>query len=448
VPCSACGLSKRHLFDEAAARAATTWWSPVTTSTTRQPCCSATRCGGMSSTSPASCRCCRPVTGSRRRSSRSCASPSARWRRGVSSGGSTTRSRSARWRRQQAPGLQGGAQPDRAPTRRGARPRSTWASSSAWRRCWPVGGRRPGAHLDVRLGAARPPRARRARSVVSSSGWRARDPVPVAARRLAGAGEHASGTFRAGRSGPADRQQEAALPHHPESRRVSSTATPASSRTPISSTDRRASGAQHARRVVRGVRPTLEDFVLEMPRGAQVIYPKDLAPICMLADIGPGYAGARVRGGIGSPVDDHAALGRRDHRLRAARGLRQPGTLQRAGVPRRRSWPRSTTWSFVTVTRGSTRPTSIGWCSTCPNRGGWCRMPSEPCAREACWWPTRPASPRRFRCARRSRVTRLDRGAHARGPAPHLARGGQAVRPDHRMVAHTGFLTSGGPVRR
>ncbi|MBA2386258.1 MAG: tRNA (adenine-N1)-methyltransferase [Acidimicrobiia bacterium] len=36
------------------------------------------------------------------------------------------------------------------------------------------------------------------------------------------------------------------------------------------------------------LRPTLEDFVTEMPRGAQVIYPKDLAPICMLADIGPG----------------------------------------------------------------------------------------------------------------------------------------------------------------
>lgn len=36
------------------------------------------------------------------------------------------------------------------------------------------------------------------------------------------------------------------------------------------------------------VRPSLEDFVLEMPRGAQVIYPKDLAPMCMLADIGPG----------------------------------------------------------------------------------------------------------------------------------------------------------------
>ena len=36
------------------------------------------------------------------------------------------------------------------------------------------------------------------------------------------------------------------------------------------------------------LRPTLEDFVLEMPRGAQVIYPKDLATICMIGDIRPG----------------------------------------------------------------------------------------------------------------------------------------------------------------
>ena len=46
------------------------------------------------------------------------------------------------------------------------------------------------------------------------------------------------------------------------------------------------------------LRPTLEDYVIEMPRGAQVIYPKDLAPICMLADIGPGV---RVfESGVGS----------------------------------------------------------------------------------------------------------------------------------------------------
>src|SRR5690606_29479688 len=37
----------------------------------------------------------------------------------------------------------------------------------------------------------------------------------------------------------------------------------------------------------RVIRPTPADFVLKMPRGAQVIYPKDLGPILMLADIFP-----------------------------------------------------------------------------------------------------------------------------------------------------------------
>jgi tRNA (adenine57-N1/adenine58-N1)-methyltransferase len=46
------------------------------------------------------------------------------------------------------------------------------------------------------------------------------------------------------------------------------------------------------------IRPTLSDFVFKMPRGAQVIYPKDLGPILMLADIFPG---ARVlESGVGS----------------------------------------------------------------------------------------------------------------------------------------------------
>ena len=37
-----------------------------------------------------------------------------------------------------------------------------------------------------------------------------------------------------------------------------------------------------------GLRPTINDQVLKMPRGAQVIYPKDLGPILILADISPG----------------------------------------------------------------------------------------------------------------------------------------------------------------
>jgi tRNA (adenine57-N1/adenine58-N1)-methyltransferase catalytic subunit len=46
------------------------------------------------------------------------------------------------------------------------------------------------------------------------------------------------------------------------------------------------------------LRPTLGEFVLEMPRGAQVIYPKDLAMILFWADV---YPGCRVlEAGTGS----------------------------------------------------------------------------------------------------------------------------------------------------
>jgi tRNA (adenine57-N1/adenine58-N1)-methyltransferase catalytic subunit len=48
----------------------------------------------------------------------------------------------------------------------------------------------------------------------------------------------------------------------------------------------------------RVVRPTLADFVLKMPRGAQVIYPKDLGPILVLADISPGVR--VLESGVGS----------------------------------------------------------------------------------------------------------------------------------------------------
>jgi tRNA (adenine57-N1/adenine58-N1)-methyltransferase len=54
------------------------------------------------------------------------------------------------------------------------------------------------------------------------------------------------------------------------------------------------------------VRPTLAEYVLEMPRGAQVIYPKDLGPILMLADVFPG---ARIlESGVGSGALTSALL--------------------------------------------------------------------------------------------------------------------------------------------
>lgn len=39
---------------------------------------------------------------------------------------------------------------------------------------------------------------------------------------------------------------------------------------------------------LRCLRPRLADFVLKMPRGAQVVYPKDIGAILVEADIGPG----------------------------------------------------------------------------------------------------------------------------------------------------------------
>lgn len=46
------------------------------------------------------------------------------------------------------------------------------------------------------------------------------------------------------------------------------------------------------------LRPRLADFILKMKRGAQVVYPKDLGPILVYADIGPGMT--VLEGGTGS----------------------------------------------------------------------------------------------------------------------------------------------------
>ena len=62
---------------------------------------------------------------------------------------------------------------------------------------------------------------------------------------------------------------------------------------PDGSTVRTTRGAR-----LTALRPTLAEYILEMPRGAQVIYPKDIGPILVLADVFPG---ARVlESGIGS----------------------------------------------------------------------------------------------------------------------------------------------------
>lgn len=56
----------------------------------------------------------------------------------------------------------------------------------------------------------------------------------------------------------------------------------------------------------RAVRPTLADFILKMPRGAQVVYPKDLGPILVLADVFPGAT--VLEAGVGSGALSMALL--------------------------------------------------------------------------------------------------------------------------------------------
>jgi len=53
-------------------------------------------------------------------------------------------------------------------------------------------------------------------------------------------------------------------------------------------------------------RPTLADVVLKMPRGAQVIYPKDLGAILIAADVGPGQR--ILEAGVGSGALSMALL--------------------------------------------------------------------------------------------------------------------------------------------
>src|SRR5213076_2408842 len=48
--------------------------------------------------------------------------------------------------------------------------------------------------------------------------------------------------------------------------------------------------------------PTLAEYVLDMPRGAQVIYPKDLAMILFWADIYPGCRVLEAGTGSGAPT--------------------------------------------------------------------------------------------------------------------------------------------------
>lgn len=189
------------------------------------------------------------------------------------------------------------------------------------------------------------------------------------------------------------------------------------------------------------LRPTLEDYVIEMPRGAQVIYPKDLAPICMLADIGPGMRVFET--GIGSGALSMTMLRwgativgyeiREDFANRARANVREflgEGVLDRYDVHIADSYAGidAALGPFDRVVLDLPEPWQVIPQIEPLLLGGGVLVAYTPSIMQAA--RTREELKGRWIDARTIEV--LHRGWHIDG---------QAVRPDHRMVAHTAFLT-------
>jgi tRNA (adenine57-N1/adenine58-N1)-methyltransferase catalytic subunit len=189
------------------------------------------------------------------------------------------------------------------------------------------------------------------------------------------------------------------------------------------------------------IRPTLADFVLKMPRGAQVIYPKDLGPLLMLADIFPG---ARVlESGVGSGAMSmtlvragavvHGYELREDFANRARKNVRTflgDEALDRYTVEHRDVYEGVDEVDLDRVVLDLPEPwRAAKHAARAMHRGG-ILVAYTPQITQAVQLRDE-LDGQGFGMI--DTVEVLNRGWHIEG---------QSVRPDHRMVAHTGFLTS------
>jgi tRNA (adenine57-N1/adenine58-N1)-methyltransferase catalytic subunit len=188
------------------------------------------------------------------------------------------------------------------------------------------------------------------------------------------------------------------------------------------------------------LRPTLEDFVIEMPRGAQVIYPKDLAPICMLADIAPGVR--VLESGVGSGALSMTMLRygaivtgyeiREDFAGRARTNVRSflgESVLDRYTVHIRDCYEGIEGEPYDRVVLDLPEPWRVVPHALGALRLGGTFIAYTPSITQAV--TTREALATDSWAETRT-LEVLHRGWHIEG---------QSVRPDHRMVAHRGFLT-------
>ena len=188
------------------------------------------------------------------------------------------------------------------------------------------------------------------------------------------------------------------------------------------------------------LRPTLEDFVIQMPRGAQVIYPKDLAPICMMADI---YPGAKVfESGLGSGALSMTMLRygaiidgyeiREDFANRAQTNVREflgADSLSRYRVSVKDVYVGIDEFGVDRMVLDLPEPWQVVPHAEKSLRRGAILVAYSPSITQAV--KTRETLGEGWLDHRTLEV--LHRTWHIEGTS---------VRPDHRMVAHTGFLTS------
>jgi tRNA (adenine57-N1/adenine58-N1)-methyltransferase len=187
-------------------------------------------------------------------------------------------------------------------------------------------------------------------------------------------------------------------------------------------------------------RPTLSDFVLKMPRGAQVIYPKDLGPILMLADIFPG---ARVlESGVGSGALSMTLLRagahvtgyelRSDFASRAQKNVESflgPDLGARYSVELRDCYEGIDLTGLDRIVLDLPEPWQVVKHAERALHPGGILVSYTPTIIQAVHL-RETLDESAFELADTLEV--LQRGWHIDG---------QSVRPDHRMVAHTGFLT-------
>ncbi len=194
-------------------------------------------------------------------------------------------------------------------------------------------------------------------------------------------------------------------------------------------------------------RPTLGDFILKMKRGAQVVYPKDAALIVMYADIFPGATVVEAGTGSGSltlalarAVGEHGKVIsyelRDDHRAQAATNL-EAWYESLGGKPENVELRAGDVFEGVPE-RGVHRMVldlpepwrAVGSATDSLAEGGIL----------CCYLPTVPQVSQTVEAMRRGSFGLLNTfEAFVRTWNVD----GISVRPDHRMIGHTGFVVIG-----